>query len=93
MKNWVLMSEKIMAKIFQIAGEKDICLSAGIVDEFFMKGKKFPYETKTSFQRDYENKTKPDERDLFGGTVIRFGEKLGIKTETTKLIYDSIQKN
>jgi 2-dehydropantoate 2-reductase len=85
--------KNIMKEIYQIAIKKHILLPQTIVDDTYMKGKTFPFETKTSFQRDYENKNKLDERDLFGGTIIRLGDQLGIKTETTKMIYNSIQKN
>jgi len=84
--------KNIMTEIYQIAEKKKVTLPASIIDDSYAKGKKFPYETKTSFQRDYENRDKLDERDLFGGTIIRFGEQLGIKTETTKMIYNSIQE-
>jgi 2-dehydropantoate 2-reductase len=47
----------------------------------------FPYETKTSFQRDIESKGKVNEGDLFGGTIIRYGDALGVQTPTTKMIY------
>ena len=33
-----------------------------------------------------------DERDLFGGTIIRMGKKLGIETETTQRIYTILNK-
>jgi 2-dehydropantoate 2-reductase len=85
--------KNIMTEILQIGLKKNINLPPDIIENSYMKGKKFPFETKTSFQRDYENRRKPDERDLFGGTVIRLGKELGIKTEATKEIYDSIEKN
>lgn len=95
----VLLSEKlsryvknIIVKIYNIAKKKQIPLLSTIINESYKKGEKFPFETKTSFQRDYEDKDKPDERDLFGGTIIRMGDKLGINTRTTKIIYDSLQK-
>jgi 2-dehydropantoate 2-reductase len=50
------------------------------------------FETKTSFQRDFEIKGRPDERDLFGGTIVRLGKQYGIGTEATRKIFDSIQK-
>jgi 2-dehydropantoate 2-reductase len=83
----------IMAEIYTIALQKRVDLSPTIIDESFETGKKLPFEAKTSFQRDYENREKPDERDIFGGTIIRLGEQLGIKTETTKMIYKLIQEN
>ena len=82
-----------MAEVYQIAAKKNITLPPSIIDDAYTKAKTFPFETKTSFQRDYENKNKLDERDLFGGTIIRLGDQLGIKTETTKMIYNSIQEN
>jgi 2-dehydropantoate 2-reductase len=85
--------KNIMTEIHQIALAKKILLPLTIVDDSYMRANRFLFDTKTSFQRDYENKDKPDERDIFGGTIIRMGEQLEIKTETTKMIYESIQKN
>ncbi|MBN2545842.1 MAG: 2-dehydropantoate 2-reductase [Spirochaetes bacterium] len=85
--------EDIMNEIYQIALKKNISLPETIVNDSYMKGAKFPFETKTSFQRDYENRAKSDERDLFGGAIIRLGEQFGIKTEAAKSIYCSLEKN
>jgi 2-dehydropantoate 2-reductase len=46
-----------------------------------------PLETKTSFQRDFEQKGKLNEGDLFGGTIIRFGKELNLPTRTTEEIF------
>lgn len=85
-------AKSIMTEIVQISNAKGIKLPASIVTDTFEKVKNFPYETRTSFQRDFENVNKPDERDLFGGAVIRMGEEFGIPTDTTRKIYESIQK-
>ena len=82
----------IMNEIVGIAKKKGIMLSQNIITDVFTKAKAFPYETKTSFQRDIENTKKPDERELFGGSIISMGNELGIPVNTTKEIYDSIQK-
>ncbi len=84
--------ENIMKEIYQISEKKEIGLPVTIVEESLKKGEKFPFETKTSFQRDYEIADKPDERELLGETVIRMGKELGVKIETTEKIYDIIQK-
>ncbi len=84
-------TKKIMHEISEIARKRGVVLPESIENESFAKGKNFPFEAKTSFQRDVENIDKPDERDLFGGTIIRMGIESGIPTETTKQIYDSIQ--
>jgi len=83
----------IITEIHQIALKRRIQLPPTIIDNSYMRAKKFLFETKTSFQRDYENKDKQDERDIFGGTIIRLGEQSGVKTETTKIIHNSIQEN
>ncbi len=82
----------IMNEIIGIAKKKDIALSPNVIDEVFTKAKGFPPETKTSFQRDIESVDKPDERELFGGTIVRMGKELGIPVDTTQAIYNSIQK-
>jgi 2-dehydropantoate 2-reductase len=85
-------AENIMKEIVSIAKVKGIDLPQNIVAETFNKAKKFPPDTRTSFQRDFENMMKSDERDLFGGTILRMGLELGISTDATRIIYDSIQK-
>jgi len=85
-------TKQIMHEISSIARKRGIALPESIEDDSFAKGKNFPFEAKTSFQRDFENMDKPDERDLFGGTIIRMGIESGIPTEKTKEIYESIQK-
>lgn len=80
----------IMAEIYSLAKIQGISLPDKIIEDSFEKGKKFPFETKTSFQRDFEISDKKDERDLFGGAILRMGEKFNIDTKTTKLIYNSL---
>jgi 2-dehydropantoate 2-reductase len=82
--------EKIMDEIVAIAGKKGISLPAGIVEASIGKANNFPFETKTSYQRDIETKGKRNEGDLFGGTIIRMGKAFGVLTPTTLRIYESI---
>lgn len=82
----------IMNEIYSIAIASGIMLKEKTIQDSITKATGFPYETKTSFQRDFEIPEKKDERDLFGGTIIRMGKELGIKTETTERIYWSICK-
>jgi 2-dehydropantoate 2-reductase len=83
----------IMQEIYLIADKKQIQLPSTIIDDSYTKGSKFPFETKTSFQRDYEVKDKKDERDLFGSAVIQMGKQYGVKIDSTEMVYDLIQKN
>lgn len=83
--------KSIMNEIVNIAIKKGINLPSAIIEDSYEKGNKFPFETKTSFQRDFENTNKPDERDIFGGIIIRLGKELNVSTDSTKKIYDIIQ--
>ncbi len=83
----------IMKEIYRIAVKKGIDLPPTIIDDSFGKGSAFPFELKTSFQRDYEDRNRPDERDILGGTIIRMGREMGVDTPSTGMIYDSIQRN
>lgn len=85
-------AENIMKEVVSIAKAKGIKLPDNIISETFEKVRKFPPETTTSFQRDFEDIMKSDERDIFGGAIIRMGAELGISTEATGLIYGSIEK-
>jgi len=83
---------KIMLEVKALAERKGIELSAHIVEESMDKARAFPFETKTSYQRDIESKGNLNEGDLFGGTIIRMGELLGISTPVTKSVYSAIEK-
>jgi len=82
---------KVMAEILSIAKKKNITLPESIIEKSIAKANHFPHETKTSYQRDVESRGKMNEGDLYGGTIIRAGETLGIATPVTKIIYSQIQ--
>jgi len=82
----------IMEEVVRIADRKKIVLPPSIIEDSYAKGGHFPFDLKTSFQRDFEIKDKPDERDLFGGTVIRMGKELGVLVEATEFIYNALQR-
>lgn len=50
----------------------------------------FPYDTKTSFQRDFEIPTKLDERALFGKSLIKLSKKHNICIPNIKMTYERI---
>jgi 2-dehydropantoate 2-reductase len=85
------IAASIMTEIYNLAVKQGIDLPPRIIEDSFSKANKFPFETKTSFQRDFEVFEKDDERDLFGGTVIRMGKKFGVDTSVTRKVYDSLQ--
>ena len=82
----------IMKEIAEIAHKRGIALPPAIVEESFIKAKAFPFDARTSFQRDYEQENRPDERDLFGGTIIRLGKTTGVPTPVTQEVYASLRK-
>jgi len=84
------LTKSIMYEIEAIAKGLHIALPSNIVEEAFVKAKEFPYQTKTSFQRDIEHKGRVNEADLFGGTLIRYGSMLNIPTPNTRATYEKI---
>ena len=84
------LTKAIMVEIESIAKSLQIPLKSNIVEESFLKAKQFPLETKTSFQRDVESKGSINEADLFGGTLIRYGQQLGIATPNITKTYERL---
>lgn len=84
------ITNAIMAEIFQLSTKLKIGLPSNIVESSFSKAKEFPYETKTSFQRDVELKGKINEGDLFGGTLLRYGNDLNIPTPNIQNVYERL---
>lgn len=76
--------ETIMEEITMLARSKGAELPADIIAATYQQGRDFAYESKTSFQRDFEKANKPDERDLFADSILRLGKQLGIETPVTR---------
>jgi 2-dehydropantoate 2-reductase len=77
----------IMNEIVALAKAEGITFSETIVEDSLNKANNFAYDTKTSYQRDVEQKGKKNEGDLLGGTIIRLGKKYNIPTTTTERFY------
>lgn len=82
----------IMKEIESIANKVGINLHENIVKESFNKGHGFTYETKTSFHRDFEQKNKQNEAELFGDTIIRLGSQLGVRTPVSILVNQKLKQ-
>ena len=92
-ENLSILVKNIMQEIELIARTLKIDLPFDIVETSFSKAKQFPFETKTSFQRDVETKGRQSEWDLFGGTVLRYAERFNISAKNTKETLDNLLKD
>ncbi|WP_294407419.1 ketopantoate reductase family protein [uncultured Clostridium sp.] len=77
----------IMNAIKSLAEKENVDLPKNIVKSSYDKAKAFPYETKTSFQRDYEKDTGRDERDVFGKAIIDMANKYNVDCQCVRNIY------
>jgi 2-dehydropantoate 2-reductase len=81
----------IMEEIKAVATKQGISFPENIVDSSLKKAENFPYETKTSYQRDVE-KGGRNEGDLFGATIVRLGRELGVATPISRRLYTDIEE-
>jgi 2-dehydropantoate 2-reductase len=72
--------EGMMREVAALARARKVELPEDIVEKTLQNTAAFPPDTKTSLQRDVEAKKPKDERDLFGGAVLRMAEKAGVAT-------------
>ncbi len=82
----------VMKEIIQLSRKMNIALPETIITDSYQKGRNFPYETKTSFQRDIASLNKPDERDLFGSTILRLGRRFEIDTPVTQELWNLLNR-
>lgn len=79
--------KNIMAEIRTLSLAEGIHLPEDIVQTCFSRACNFPYEARTSLQRDVESAAEYDERELFGQTIVDLGKKYGIQTPETEEVY------
>ena len=89
-ENLSVLVKNIMQEIASIAKALKIGLPSDIAETSFAKASQFPFETKTSFQRDVEVKGRQSEWDLLGGTVIRYAERFNLPANNTKATLDRL---
>lgn len=54
--------------------------------------KLFPYDARSSFQRDLEQGRGQAEGDIFGGTILRMGREFSFPTPVTERMVKQIEK-
>ena len=82
----------ILSEIKALAAADGVKLPEDVAENALKTGRSLPYETKTSYQRDLEVPGKPNEGELFGGTIIALGKKFGVPTPVTAKVFAEIQK-
>jgi 2-dehydropantoate 2-reductase len=80
---------QIMQEIRAVAGRRGVAIAEAAAAAAIEKAEAFPYDTKTSYQRDVE-KGGRNEGELFGGAVIRLGRELGVPIPVTQRVYGEI---
>ena len=81
------MTENIMKEVVLVGKTKNIDFKQDIVEKTLQKAQNFPYETKTSFQRDYEKGNTRNEGDIFGGTLIHLAKEHNVPIPTITEVY------
>jgi 2-dehydropantoate 2-reductase len=84
-ENTLEILKKVMKEIVLIAEKRNIELPKNIIEDTIEFCKDYP-DVKPSYQRDVE-KGGENEGDLFGGYIIRMGNKYGVPTPITASIY------
>lgn len=82
----------MMLEASALAKASGVRLPEDIVEVSLMKAQEFPPAAKTSFQRDFERQNKPDERDLFGGAILRLAERLNVPVPRTRSVVAVLAK-
>ncbi len=77
----------IMEEVVALAKAKGIPVKDSLIETYLSNASFYPYETKTSYQRDVESGKGKDEGDLIGGAIIRLGKEFGISTAITESVY------
>ncbi len=84
-------TEAVIREIALIAAKKGVNLPPDTAETALKKAYNFPPETRTSYQRDVEARPRPNEGDLYGGTILREAKALGIAAPVTATYYTRIQ--
>jgi len=84
------MAENIMKEVVLLGKVKNIDFEQDVVEKTIQKAQNFPFETKTSFQRDYEKRKTRHEGDIFGGTLIRLAKEYNVSIPTIADVYGEL---
>lgn len=82
----------IMQEIIYIGQKQGIALDLSFIDKTITAAGRFPYEARSSFQRDLEQGRGKAEGDIFGATISRMGRELGVATPMTEKMMGLIRE-
>jgi len=82
---------EIMREVVDLAACEGVSLDPDVIPNAIAKAGEFPFETKTSLQRDVEAGGQ-DEGDLFGGTILRLGKRHGVRTPATRRVCARVRR-
>lgn len=82
----------IVHEIEAIAKAAKIDLPGNMTHVVMEKAETFPFETKTSFQRDFENRQKPDEREVFAGAILSYAKKFKTEAPQTQATLEKLER-
>jgi 2-dehydropantoate 2-reductase len=85
------MLRGLMEEVNLIARKRGIVLPENIIPVSLEKVSGFPYETKTSMQRDFESGRKT-EIETFTGYIVKSGKELGVATPLHQEAYNKLLK-
>lgn len=80
----------LVAEVEGVARRKGIDYPPDIIEKTMDVIKPFPYDTKTSMQRDFEQ-GKRTELEIFSGAVVRMGDGSGIDTPLHRKVYEALK--
>lgn len=82
--------EGLVREVEQVARTKGISCQADIFENTMSMMAKFPHETKTSMQRDFEQ-GKRTELEVFSGAIVRMGREAGVDTPLHGKVYEVLK--
>lgn len=82
----------IMQEIILIGQKQGISLDLGLVEKTLASAGRFPYDARSSFQRDLEQGRGKAEGDIFGAALKRMGREVNVATPMTEKMMGIISK-
>lgn len=83
--------EGLVREVEEVARKKGVNYPADILKTTMDIIAGFPYDTKTSMQRDFE-KGNRTELEIFSGAVVRMGGETGVGTPLHRMVYEALRE-